>query len=147
MIISGGFNVYPCEVEQVIYGFPEVFEVAVVGVPDAQWGRAVHSTFQPADPVVFANGNLGPGRPGYGYRNYWYQKNDGDGSVEASGRFGQTIYINPRREVVIVKLSATADQARRATRADGEVKAPVRVVDSPAAFNSMVGAVLAALPG
>jgi hypothetical protein len=49
--------------------------------------------------------------------------------------------------VVIVKLSATADQARRAARADGEVKAPVRVVDSPAAFNSMVGAVLAALPG
>ncbi|AGN81697.1 hypothetical protein L483_10575 [Pseudomonas putida H8234] len=38
-------------------------------------------------------------------------------------------------------------QARRATRADGEVKAPARVVDSPAAFNSRVGAVLAALPG
>ena len=111
------------------------------------FNQAVHSTFQPADPAVFANGNLGPGRPGYGYRNYWYQKNDGDGSVEASGRFGQKIYINPRREVVIVKLSATADQARRATRADGEVKAPARVVDSPAAFNSMVGAVLAALPG
>lgn len=39
MIISGGFNVYPSEVEQVIYGFPEVFEVAVVGVPDAQWAK------------------------------------------------------------------------------------------------------------
>lgn len=43
MIISGGFNVYPSEVEQVIYGFPEVFEVAVVGVPDTQWGEAVHA--------------------------------------------------------------------------------------------------------
>ncbi|MDG9814981.1 class I adenylate-forming enzyme family protein [Pseudomonas putida] len=43
MIISGGFNVYPSEVEQVIYGFPEVFEVAVVGVPDAQWGEAVRA--------------------------------------------------------------------------------------------------------
>ncbi|POG10923.1 AMP-dependent synthetase [Pseudomonas putida] len=43
MIISGGFNVYPSEVEQVIYGFPEVFEAAVVGVPDAQWGEAVHA--------------------------------------------------------------------------------------------------------
>lgn len=47
----------------------------------------------------FAQGNLGPGRPGYGYRNYCYQKDDGDSSVEASGRFGQKIYINPRREV------------------------------------------------
>lgn len=111
------------------------------------FNQAVHSTFQPADPAVFARGNLGPGRPGYGYRNYWYQKNDGDGSVEASGRFGQKIYINPRREVVIVKLSATADQARRATRADGEVKTTARVVDSPATFNSMVAALLAALPG
>jgi len=43
MIISGGFNVYPSEVEQVIYGFLEVFEVAVVGVPDAQWGEAVRA--------------------------------------------------------------------------------------------------------
>jgi len=43
MIISGGFNVYPSEVEQVIHGFPEVFEVAVVGVPDAQWGEAVRA--------------------------------------------------------------------------------------------------------
>lgn len=43
MIISGGFNVYPSEVEQVIYGFPEVFEVAVVGVPDGQWGEAVRA--------------------------------------------------------------------------------------------------------
>ena len=43
MIISGGFNVYPSEVEQVIHGFPEVFEVAVVGVPDPQWGEAVRA--------------------------------------------------------------------------------------------------------
>ena len=43
MIISGGFNVYPSEVEQVIYSFPEVFEAAVVGVPDAQWGEAVRA--------------------------------------------------------------------------------------------------------
>lgn len=111
------------------------------------FNQAVHSTFQPADPAVFAQGGLGPGRPGYGYRNYWYQKNDGDGSFEASGRFGQKIYINPRRELVIVKLSATADQALRATRANGEVNAPARVVDSPSTFSSMVDAVLAALPG
>ena len=110
------------------------------------FNQAVHSTFQPADPAVFAQGSLGPGRPGYGYRNYWFQKNDGDGSVEASGRFGQKLYINPRRELVIVKLSATADQARRSTHAHGAVNAAARAVDSPAAFSSMVNAVLAGLP-
>ncbi|MBL7203279.1 MAG: long-chain fatty acid--CoA ligase [Desulfobacteraceae bacterium] len=40
-IISGGFNVYPSEVEQVLYGHPSVFEVCVVGVPDDKWGEAV----------------------------------------------------------------------------------------------------------
>ncbi len=41
MIISGGFNVYPSEVEQVLYSLPQVFEAAVVGVPDEQWGEAI----------------------------------------------------------------------------------------------------------
>ena len=41
MIISGGENVYPAEVESAIYGHPQVAEVAVFGVPDAKWGEAV----------------------------------------------------------------------------------------------------------
>lgn len=41
MIISGGENVYPAEVESAIYGHPDVAEVAVIGVPDAKWGEAV----------------------------------------------------------------------------------------------------------
>jgi len=41
MIISGGENVYPREVEEVIYKHPAVAEVAVVGVPDKTWGEAV----------------------------------------------------------------------------------------------------------
>ncbi|MEI2789439.1 MAG: AMP-binding protein [Steroidobacteraceae bacterium] len=41
MIISGGFNVYPSEVEQVIWGHPAVQDCAVIGVPDAMWGEAV----------------------------------------------------------------------------------------------------------
>jgi len=41
MIISGGENVYPAEVENAIYGCPGVSEVAVIGVPDAKWGEAV----------------------------------------------------------------------------------------------------------
>ena len=39
MIITGGENVYPIEVEQVLYRHPAVREVAVVGVPHAKWGE------------------------------------------------------------------------------------------------------------
>lgn len=39
MFISGGENVYPAEVEQVLAGHPKVAEVAVVGVPHAKWGE------------------------------------------------------------------------------------------------------------
>ena len=41
MIISGGFNVYPGEVEQVIWSHPAVSECAVVGLPHEDWGEAV----------------------------------------------------------------------------------------------------------
>jgi fatty-acyl-CoA synthase len=39
MYISGGENVYPAEVENVIYQMPEVAEVAVIGIPDERWGE------------------------------------------------------------------------------------------------------------
>jgi acyl-CoA synthetase (AMP-forming)/AMP-acid ligase II len=41
MIISGGFNIYPFEVEEVLYRHAAVFEAAVISVPDDQWGEAV----------------------------------------------------------------------------------------------------------
>jgi len=41
MIISGGFNIYPTEVEQALYAHPAVYEACVVGVPDETWGEAV----------------------------------------------------------------------------------------------------------
>ena len=46
MIISGGFNVYPSEVEQVIWGHPAVQDCAVIGVPDATWGEAVKAVVE-----------------------------------------------------------------------------------------------------
>jgi acyl-CoA synthetase (AMP-forming)/AMP-acid ligase II len=41
MIISGGFNVYPAEVEQVLWSHPAVQDCAVIGIPDEKWGEAV----------------------------------------------------------------------------------------------------------
>jgi fatty-acyl-CoA synthase len=43
MIISGGENIYPSEVESVLAAHPAVQDVAVVGLPDAKWGEAVHA--------------------------------------------------------------------------------------------------------
>jgi fatty-acyl-CoA synthase len=41
MIVTGGENVYPAEVENALAGHPSVLEVAVIGVPDERWGEAV----------------------------------------------------------------------------------------------------------
>jgi long-chain acyl-CoA synthetase len=41
MIISGGMNIYPAEIEAVMIGNPSIAEVAVIGVPDEQWGENV----------------------------------------------------------------------------------------------------------
>lgn len=41
MVVSGGENVYPAEVEQVLFAHPDVADAAVIGVPDETWGEAV----------------------------------------------------------------------------------------------------------
>ena len=48
MIVSGGENVYPIEVEEVLSQHPEVADVAVIGVPDERWGEAVKALVIPA---------------------------------------------------------------------------------------------------
>jgi len=47
MIVTGGFNVYPREVEDVLATHPDVAMVAVIGVPDAKWGEAVKAVVVP----------------------------------------------------------------------------------------------------
>ena len=47
MIVTGGENVYPAEVENAIFGHPDVADVAVIGVPDDKWGESVKAIIVP----------------------------------------------------------------------------------------------------
>jgi long-chain acyl-CoA synthetase len=44
MIITGGMNVYPAEIEAVLEQHPDIYDVAVFGIPSEEWGEAVHAT-------------------------------------------------------------------------------------------------------
>ncbi|TWI54729.1 class I adenylate-forming enzyme family protein [Halalkalibacter nanhaiisediminis] len=41
MLISGGVNIYPREIEAVLYSHPHILDVAIIGVPDPKWGEAI----------------------------------------------------------------------------------------------------------
>jgi long-chain acyl-CoA synthetase len=66
MIVSGGENVYPIEVEEVLAQHPDVADVAVIGVPDGRWGEAVKALVvtrdgcapEPEDLIAFARERL-----------------------------------------------------------------------------------------
>ena len=51
MIISGGVNIYPQEIENVLLQHPKVMDAAVVGVPSSDWGEEVKAVVQPVDPL------------------------------------------------------------------------------------------------
>ncbi len=51
MIISGGANIYPAEIENVLLGFPKVGDVAVFGIPHDDWGEEIKAVIEPAEGV------------------------------------------------------------------------------------------------
>ncbi len=48
MIISGGMNIYPAEIEAALDASPDIYEVAVFGIPNEEWGESVHAVVVPA---------------------------------------------------------------------------------------------------
>ena len=80
------------------------------GVVDSQAAlpaRAIASLTAPAvNADRFAVGNIVGGRAKFGYRNLWYHANDAEGTLLASGRFGQRAIINPQAQLVIAQFSS-----------------------------------------
>ena len=52
MVISGGVNIYPAEVEAALLTHPAVGDAIVIGAPDAEWGERVHAVVEPAAGAV-----------------------------------------------------------------------------------------------
>jgi acyl-CoA synthetase (AMP-forming)/AMP-acid ligase II len=53
LVVTGGENVYPTEVETVLRAHPDVADAAVFGVRDAEWGRCVHAAVVPRADAPF----------------------------------------------------------------------------------------------
>ena len=60
MIISGGVNIYPQEIENLLVIHPKVADAAVIGAPDADMGERVVAVVQPLDMAVFEQAGAGP---------------------------------------------------------------------------------------
>jgi long-chain acyl-CoA synthetase len=66
MIISGGVNIYPAEIEDVLHRHPAIADVAIFGVPDDEWGERIHAAVEPrpdailtaADVIAFARARM-----------------------------------------------------------------------------------------
>lgn len=58
LVISGGANIYPAEVEAALLEHPAVADVAVIGLPDDEWGQRVHAIVQAVDGEGVAPGDL-----------------------------------------------------------------------------------------
>jgi acyl-CoA synthetase (AMP-forming)/AMP-acid ligase II len=90
MIVSGGENIYPAEVENAIFGHPAVADVAVIGVPDERWGEAVKAivvpkpgaSVAPAEIVAYARERIA------GYK------------LPKSVEFAQTLPRNPSGKIL-----------------------------------------------
>jgi bile acid-coenzyme A ligase len=51
MIITGGANVFPAEIEMALIDHPKIADIVVIGLQDPEWGRRVHAIIEPADPA------------------------------------------------------------------------------------------------
>lgn len=101
MVISGGFNLYPSDLEAVLHGHPAVADAAVVGVPSARWGET---------PVAFVVRRADPSAPIEAELRAWANERLGK-----SQRLAELQYVDqlPRSEVGKVLKRALRDAFTR----------------------------------
>jgi long-chain acyl-CoA synthetase len=58
MVISGGVNIYPAEIEAVLHGLPGVHDCAVFGIPDEEFGEALMAVVEPQPGVTLDVGDI-----------------------------------------------------------------------------------------
>ena len=64
MIISGGMNIYPAEIEAALEQHPDIYEAAVFGIPSDEWGESVHAVVVARQGVGARRGGGDVARPG-----------------------------------------------------------------------------------
>lgn len=139
---SGGFNTTLRDAAR----FGELMRTGAAGHSRLFPASSIRIALQPtANAEAFAKGNLAAGRPGYSYHDYWYQANDGERSFAASGRFGQSILVNPEAGLTIVKFSSYPDQAARPTSAGAGSVIPRSPLVTADALNEAARAISAAI--
>jgi CubicO group peptidase (beta-lactamase class C family) len=126
--------------------FAERVRAGLGGAPGALPATTIRAALQPADNAArFAKGNVVPGKDGYSYRDYWYQVNDGDGSFAAAGRFGQSMLVDPKAGLTIVKFSSSPDFAPRARDARSDAVRPRATLERGDALSAVARALVARL--
>ena len=107
----------------------------------------MRAALQPArNAALFAKGSVVPGLDGVAYRDYWYQLNDGDGSFAALGRFGQSIIVDPKHALTVVKFSSSPDFAPRALDAQSGSSRPRAALDRVDVLRTIMRVLVAHLP-
>ena len=113
LIISGGSNIYPREVEEVLLRHPGVFEVSVIGRPHADWGEEVVACIVPGPAQKVAGRRIGCALP------------FGDRALQAAARLCLS------RDAAEEQLrQGTQDRTAQATRSDQTTKSETRTKES-----------------
>lgn len=103
LIVSGGVNIYPAEVEAVLLTHPAVRDVAVIGVPNAEWGEEVKAVVECARAAALDEGSAG---------------GDAAGQGVAAASLGEELIAYCRARVAHFKCPRSVDIVERLPRLD-----------------------------
>ena len=100
---AGGICLHPADLAQIGQLFIDQGKAGNQQVIPASW---IEDTYQNGNKEAWDKSDYHHKYPHGKYRNKWYQAGDEDGVINARGIHGQILYVNPKREVVIAKLTS-----------------------------------------